>query len=158
MARLLATATVLLALVLGCYAAPGDPAPTYECDEAACAETDGCLCASLTNPGGFAVAKTPQFVLLTFDDSVLPETMQLIEGVLAAGHKSANTCPVKLTFYTTAQVRRAQLPCTQVTRRGRAQHLTRSVLHTHTWPPVPAHALQPGAQPVGARPRDRRPH
>ena len=66
------------------------------------------MCASLTNPGGFAVAKTPQFVLLTFDDSILPETMQLIEGVLAAGHKSANTCPLKLTFYTTAQVRRGR--------------------------------------------------
>ncbi|KAI8881570.1 hypothetical protein K501DRAFT_324437 [Backusella circina FSU 941] len=43
---------------------------TYSCDANACKIENNCHCASTTAPGGLAAADVPQFVTVTFDDSV----------------------------------------------------------------------------------------
>ncbi|KAK4512848.1 uncharacterized protein ATC70_003556 [Mucor velutinosus] len=45
-------------------------ASTYSCDPNTCKIANNCLCASQSPPGGLSPADTPQFVTVTFDDSV----------------------------------------------------------------------------------------
>ncbi|KAI8979711.1 hypothetical protein BDF20DRAFT_871225 [Mycotypha africana] len=52
---------------------PTTPAATtssYSCDPNTCKIENNCLCASQSPPGGIAPADAPQFVTVTFDDSV----------------------------------------------------------------------------------------
>ncbi|KAI9483077.1 MAG: hypothetical protein EXX96DRAFT_556744 [Benjaminiella poitrasii] len=43
---------------------------TYSCDPNTCKIANNCFCASKTPPGGLSASDTPQFVTVTFDDSV----------------------------------------------------------------------------------------
>lgn len=90
---------LLLASVLQLGAAAD---PVYTCDPSVCKAEDGCHCASIDIPGGLAASETPQFVVLTWDDSILPEVMPKVEAV--THHKSANGCPLRSTFFCSTQV------------------------------------------------------
>jgi hypothetical protein len=53
----------------------------YTCDPTKCIAPK-CLCASQTPPGGIKPADAPQFVTITFDDSVQPELIQTAADLL----------------------------------------------------------------------------
>lgn len=48
---------------------------------------------------GIAVNKTPQIVLLTFDDAVNDLNKQLYADLFEKGRKNPNGCPISATFY-----------------------------------------------------------
>ncbi|KAJ3007521.1 UNVERIFIED_CONTAM: hypothetical protein HDU68_003472, partial [Siphonaria sp. JEL0065] len=58
-----------------------------------------CLCPSFSPPGGLAVADTPQFVLITFDDWVTAQSYQNVTPIFQ-GLKNPNGCAAKGTFFT----------------------------------------------------------
>jgi hypothetical protein len=45
----------------------------YSCDPQTCKLSNGCLCASKNPPNGLSPTDTPQFVTVTFDDSIQPQ-------------------------------------------------------------------------------------
>lgn len=56
-----------------------------------------CRCCKIL--GGIPVEKTPQIVLLTFDDAVNDLNKQLYEDLFERGRKNPNGCPISSTFY-----------------------------------------------------------
>ena len=87
---------VLAASCLFLAAAAGDDFNPTQCD-APCDLPD-CFCGGQRIPGGLAVDATPQFIVLTFDDSVTPRNMRFYREVL---HRQRNKqgCPVVATFF-----------------------------------------------------------
>lgn len=57
-------------------------APTYSCDPQACKLANGCLCASKNPPNGLSQADTPQFVTVTFDDSIQSQLYKTAKRML----------------------------------------------------------------------------
>ena len=53
----------------------------YTCDPSKCIAPK-CICASQTPPGGIKPADAPQFVTITFDDSVQPDLIQTAADLL----------------------------------------------------------------------------
>ncbi len=84
---LIATAALLLAAVNG-----QDPLASYSCP-ASC-RLPACRCASRTPP----VANPPQFLLLTYDDSV-QENIWAPATNLFRNRRNPNGCAAKATFY-----------------------------------------------------------
>ncbi|KAL4420561.1 hypothetical protein ABPG75_010217 [Micractinium tetrahymenae] len=58
-----------------------------------------CLCPSTSPPGGLDPADTPQFVLLTHDDSITSKTAAAVHSI-AGGKATADGCPVVATMFT----------------------------------------------------------
>lgn len=54
----------------GYTARTGTAISTYTCDPNVCKLANGCVCASKNPPNGLAPSDTPQFVTVTFDDSI----------------------------------------------------------------------------------------
>ena len=72
-----------------------------ECNRNNCLPPD-CFCASRSGPPEIPVSETPQMVLLTFDDAVLPGFKPLYERLFDSGRrKNPNGCPISATFYVT---------------------------------------------------------
>ncbi|SAL97630.1 hypothetical protein [Absidia glauca] len=67
---------------------------SYTCDPNTC-KLPNCLCASTSPPGGLQPKDTPQFVVITFDDSVQPKLLQTAQDLLNV--KNPNGCPAKTT-------------------------------------------------------------
>jgi hypothetical protein len=55
---------------------------TYSCDPNVCKLANGCVCASKSPPNGLAPADTPQFVTVTFDDSIQPQLYKTAKKML----------------------------------------------------------------------------
>jgi len=71
------------------------------CNRNNCLPPD-CFCASLSGPPEIPLSETPQIVLLSFDDAVLPEFEHLYEKLLDSGQRrNPNGCPITTTFYVT---------------------------------------------------------
>jgi len=63
-----------------------------------------CHCPSLSGPPEIPVSDTPQMVLLTFDDAVLPEFEPLYRKLFdspGGRRRNPNGCPITTTFYVT---------------------------------------------------------
>ncbi|MEM8598649.1 MAG: T9SS type A sorting domain-containing protein [Bacteroidota bacterium] len=111
--------SLLLALLLALAAAPvADVAwAQYECPATCTLPT--CHCASTAPPDGLAPAETPQFLLLTFDDCVLPATearlRPILDGLTNPDGRalprtyfvSRTNCPTSITDSTDAALVRA---------------------------------------------------
>ncbi|KAI9493025.1 hypothetical protein BDB00DRAFT_764357 [Zychaea mexicana] len=54
----------------------------YNCDPATCQIAHNCLCASKNPPNNFSPQDTPQFVTVTFDDSIQPTLIQTAYDLL----------------------------------------------------------------------------
>lgn len=87
---LAAAATAMLASVLVVSAQDGTPnipstatTSSYSCNNQTCVAPN-CFCASLTPPGGLAPSTVPQFVTITFDDSIQVELLPTAQKMLAA--------------------------------------------------------------------------
>lgn len=52
-------------------------------------------------PGEMPPAMTPQMVLLTFDDAINDENMELFDDIL--NYNNPNNCPIKATFFVSHQ-------------------------------------------------------
>lgn len=63
-------------------AAAAAGASTYSCDPQVCKLANGCLCASKNPPNGLSQADTPQFVTVTFDDSIQPQLYKTAKRML----------------------------------------------------------------------------
>jgi len=71
------------------------------CTRTNCLPPD-CFCASLTGPPEIRLSETPQMVLLSFDDAVLPEFERLYARLFSSGRRrNPNGCPITATFYVT---------------------------------------------------------
>lgn len=71
------------------------------CNRNNCLPPD-CFCASLSGPSEIPLSETPQMILLTFDDAVLPEFEPLYRQIFdGARRRNANGCPISATFYVT---------------------------------------------------------
>jgi len=61
-----------------------------------------CYCASVSGPAEIPLSETPQIVLLSFDDAVLPEFEPLYKQLFDSGRRTnPNGCPITATFYVT---------------------------------------------------------
>lgn len=54
----------------------------YSCDPNVCKLSKGCLCASKNPPNGLSPSDTPQFVTVTFDDSIQPQLYRTAKRML----------------------------------------------------------------------------
>jgi len=71
------------------------------CDRNNCLPPD-CFCESLSGPPEIPVSETPQMILLSFDDAVLPEFESLYDELFDSGRRrNPNGCPITATFYVT---------------------------------------------------------
>uniref|UniRef100_A0A336M0N0 CSON009775 protein n=1 Tax=Culicoides sonorensis TaxID=179676 RepID=A0A336M0N0_CULSO len=61
-------------------------------------KTPDCKCTSIDSGGNFPVEKTPQLVMVTFDDAVTALNYEFIEKSLYK-HKNPDGCPAQATFY-----------------------------------------------------------
>ncbi|KAL1917333.1 uncharacterized protein VTP21DRAFT_4989 [Calcarisporiella thermophila] len=78
----------------------------YTCDPSQC-KPPNCLCASTNPPGGLAPSNTPQFVTLTFDDSVQNDIIKTAYTLL--NRKNPNGCPARGTWFVSIQYTDMQL-------------------------------------------------
>ena len=58
-----------------------------------------CKCGGTESPGNFSAKKTPQIVVLTFDDSVNDLNKRLYQEIFHPSRKNPNGCPIAATFY-----------------------------------------------------------
>lgn len=84
--------TITTAILAACLVAPAlaqegavaggvSTTSSYTCDPNTC-KLPNCLCASTSPPGGLQPKDTPQFVVITFDDSVQPKLLQTAQDLL----------------------------------------------------------------------------
>ena len=66
----------------GAAASAAASAGTYSCDPNVCKLANGCVCASKNPPNGLAPSDTPQFVTVTFDDSIQPQLYKTAKRML----------------------------------------------------------------------------
>ncbi|KAI8068285.1 hypothetical protein BC940DRAFT_299610 [Gongronella butleri] len=106
----IACALVLAASTWTVHAQEGTAPPTgtgggvttaYNCDTNACQLTHNCLCASKNPPAGLAPKDTPQFVVVTFDDSVQDTLVATAKKML--NYTNPNGCSAKGTWYVSMQ-------------------------------------------------------
>lgn len=71
------------------------------CDPTVCLPPN-CFCPSINPPGGLTLDKTPQFFLLTFDDSIQDITIQIVHELMG-NRTNPNGCPIKATYYVSIQ-------------------------------------------------------
>ncbi|RIA97714.1 hypothetical protein C1645_751818 [Glomus cerebriforme] len=71
------------------------------CDPTVCLPPK-CFCPSINPPGGLTLDKTPQFVQITFDDSIQPNTLK-VANELIGKRVNPNGCPIKGTYYVSIQ-------------------------------------------------------
>lgn len=76
-------------------------ASTYSCDPNTCKLANNCLCASKNPPNGFSPADTPQFVTVTFDDSIQPQLYKTAKKMLNI--TNPNGCPGRGTWFVSMQ-------------------------------------------------------
>lgn len=62
--------------------AAASSAGTYSCDPNVCKLANGCVCASKNPPNGLLPSDTPQFVTVTFDDSIQPQLYKTAKQML----------------------------------------------------------------------------
>ncbi|XP_050683968.1 chitin deacetylase 8-like [Leptidea sinapis] len=94
--------------VLLCFAFAEDELKLAEpCDPEVCKLPD-CRCSSTLIPGDLHPARTPQFVLLTFDDAVAVTNMPNYKRLLF-GRKNSNQCPIGTTFFVSHEYTNYQL-------------------------------------------------
>ncbi|KAI8587646.1 hypothetical protein BDZ88DRAFT_424779 [Geranomyces variabilis] len=87
-------AKLSLAALLGASVVAAQLGPTYKCDPAVC-KPPACRCASTAAP----VANPPQFLMLTFDDSIQDSVWTQAQSLIA-NRKNPNGCPARATWYT----------------------------------------------------------
>lgn len=58
-----------------------------------------CQCGGTESPANFSAKKTPQIVVLTFDDSVNDLNKRLYQDIFHPSRKNPNGCPIAATFY-----------------------------------------------------------
>ncbi|KAG2186563.1 hypothetical protein INT44_002787 [Umbelopsis vinacea] len=100
----LATSLAVAAAFLSSFVLAQDGTPTivqggsnpYTCDPTKCIAPK-CMCASQSPPGGIKPADAPQFVTITFDDSVQPELLQTAYDLLNV--QNPNGCKAKGSWY-----------------------------------------------------------
>lgn len=56
------------------------------------------MCPSRSPPGNLPLSSTPQFVIITFDDSVTDQTFEFTNGAIKDLY-NPNGCPAKSTYY-----------------------------------------------------------
>ncbi|KAI8334427.1 hypothetical protein BC941DRAFT_454603 [Chlamydoabsidia padenii] len=74
---------------------------SYSCDPATCQPSNNCLCASSNPPKGLDPKETPQFVVITFDDSVQDALYNTAQQMLNV--TNPNGCKAKGTWYVSMQ-------------------------------------------------------
>ncbi|KAI7872325.1 hypothetical protein BDF14DRAFT_1752051 [Spinellus fusiger] len=85
----------------GAGSIPAQSAPsTYSCDPNTC-KLPACLCASQSPPNGLQPKDVPQFVTITFDDSVQASLMTTANQLLNV--KNPNGCTAKGSWYVSMQ-------------------------------------------------------
>ena len=52
-----------------------------------------------STPGNLTASRTPQLVVLTFDDSVNDLNKRLYQDIFHPSRKNPNGCPIAATFY-----------------------------------------------------------
>ncbi|KAK2582761.1 hypothetical protein KPH14_005028 [Odynerus spinipes] len=80
------------------YPTPQVDKPAAKCRRDVCLLPD-CSCGGSDIPGGIPAEKTPQIVLLTFDDAVNDLNKPLYGDLFENGRKNPNGCPITATFY-----------------------------------------------------------
>ncbi|CAG8467749.1 12355_t:CDS:10 [Cetraspora pellucida] len=75
-------------------------------DSAACnpsnCKAPTCFCPGITPPGGLSLDDTPQFFMLTYDDSIQDRTMSVVNKLMGT-RKNPNGCPISATYYVSIQ-------------------------------------------------------
>ncbi|OBZ88620.1 hypothetical protein A0J61_03334 [Choanephora cucurbitarum] len=67
----------------GAIVRPGPPTSfSYSCDPNSCKIANNCACASKNPPNGLLPNETPQFVTVTFDDSIQAQLYQTAKKML----------------------------------------------------------------------------
>ncbi|KAI7858219.1 hypothetical protein BDC45DRAFT_457887 [Circinella umbellata] len=74
---------------------------SYQCDPTTCQLVNNCLCASKNPPNHLSPQDTPQFVTITFDDSIQPTLIQTAFNLLNVSNP--NGCSGKGTWFTSIQ-------------------------------------------------------
>ncbi|KAI8393318.1 uncharacterized protein BYT42DRAFT_1905 [Radiomyces spectabilis] len=77
-------------------AGAGGASSSYHCDPNAC-KLPNCLCASQSPPAGLSPKDVPQFVTITFDDSIQAKLLATAHEMLNV--KNPNGCPAKGSWY-----------------------------------------------------------
>ncbi|KAI9321905.1 hypothetical protein BX666DRAFT_1851080 [Dichotomocladium elegans] len=79
----------------------------YTCDPTTCQIANNCYCASKDPPNGLTPQDTPQFVTITFDDSIQPTLLETAKQLLNVTQvfflMNPNGCPAKGTWFTSMQ-------------------------------------------------------
>ncbi|CAO3696457.1 unnamed protein product [Rhizopus stolonifer] len=110
MKSLMFIATISLALISSVIAQEGATVPIssgqssssgYSCDPNSCKVANNCLCASQSPPGGIAPADAPQFVTVTFDDSI--QTALFQTALSMVNITNPNGCPGHGTWFVSMQ-------------------------------------------------------
>ncbi|ORZ08349.1 hypothetical protein BCR42DRAFT_455530 [Absidia repens] len=102
--KVLSITTAILAACLvapaiaqeGAVAGGTQTASAYSCDPNTC-KLPNCLCASTSPPGGLQPKDTPQFVVVTFDDSIQAKLVETAHDMLNV--KNPNGCSAKGSWY-----------------------------------------------------------
>ncbi|CEI90440.1 hypothetical protein RMCBS344292_04765 [Rhizopus microsporus] len=103
-------ASISLALLGSAIAQEGATVPVgsgqstssnYSCDPNTCKIANNCLCASQSPPGGLDPKDTPQFVTVTFDDSIQPALIQTALSMVNV--TNPNGCPGHGTWFVSMQ-------------------------------------------------------
>merc|ERR1711970_1456450 len=74
--------------------------PATPCTDANCKLPD-CFCSGTKAPNDIPGERVPQFIMLTFDDSINPYVHQFYEKLFNPARKNPNGCPIRGTFYVT---------------------------------------------------------
>ncbi|KAG0744879.1 hypothetical protein G6F57_004746 [Rhizopus arrhizus] len=103
------TSTICLAWISLVIAQEGATVPTansgssstYACNPSSCKIENNCLCASQSPPGGLSPKDTPQFVTVTFDDSIQTGLFQTALSMVNV--TNPNGCPGHGTWFVSMQ-------------------------------------------------------
>ena len=124
------------------HPSPHPPLPRatgYSCDFKKCRGSSGCVCPSTRAPGGLALQRTPQFVVITNDDAVNPAAYAAVLAI-TAGLKNRNGCPIPATWFVTTADTKPELV--------QALYMGGHEIATHTM----THPVNPSAgEIIGAR-------
>jgi len=74
--------------------------PAGLCTDTNCKLPD-CFCSGMKAPNDMPGERVPQFIMLTFDDSINPYVNQFYEKIFSPERKNPNGCPIRGTFYVT---------------------------------------------------------
>ncbi|KAI8371499.1 uncharacterized protein BYT42DRAFT_580470 [Radiomyces spectabilis] len=108
--KLLPTSLAILAFAALTQAQEGATVPTgattggsssYACDPNTCKIENNCLCASSNPPNGLSPSDTPQFVTITYDDSIQESLVKTARQMLNV--TNPNGCPARGTWFVSMQ-------------------------------------------------------